>query len=75
MWKINQAYYGVNALHNGILVGYSADIHNNNLVVLNIVMNDRRNDTEYQCVFVLSGTMTIVNSSDTTFLYIAGKYS
>ena len=72
-WIIGHILYGVQALSGGILDGYSADI-NNNLIVENIVMNDRRNDTEYQCVFVLSGTMTIVNSSDPISLYVAGKY-
>ena len=72
-WIINHIQYGVSALIGGILDGYSADVDNNNLIIENIVMNDRRNDTEYQCVFVLSGTMTIVNSSDLTFFYVAGK--
>ena len=72
-WIIGHIPYGVSALIGGILDGYSADNSNKNLIVENIVMNDRRNDTEYQCVFVLSGTMTIVNSSDPIFLYVAGK--
>ena len=73
-WIINHNQYGVQALFNGILDGFNADNNNNNLIVEDIVMNDRRNDTEYQCVFVLSMTMTIVNSSNLTFLYVAGKY-
>ena len=73
-WIINHIQYGVTALNGGILDGYSADIHNNNLIVENTMINDPRNDTQYQCVFVLSGTMTIVNSSDPTILYVAGKY-
>ena len=72
-WIINHISYGVQSLINGILDGYSADVNNNNLIVQNIVMNDVRNDTEYQCVIVISGTRTILNSSDPTFLYVAGK--
>ena len=66
-------FEGVNALSNGILTGYSANV-NKSLIVENIVMNDRRNDTQYQCVFIISGTMTIVNRSDPIFLFVAGKY-
>ena len=73
-WIIGHRFYGVQALIGGILDGYSANDKNNNLIVENIVMHDRRDGTEYQCVFVLSGTMTIVNSSDPTFLYVIGKY-
>ena len=73
-WIINHNHYGVNALNAGILSGYSADLLNDNLIVHNIVMNDVRNDTEYQCVIIIVGTTTIVNSSDPTILYVAGKY-
>ena len=73
-WIINHNFYSVNALVNDILPGYSADVNNNNLIVQNIVMNDRRNDTEHRCVTVISGTRTTVNGSDLTFLYVAGKY-
>ena len=37
-------------------------------------MNDDRNDTEYRCVIVISGTTTILSNSDPTYLYVAGKY-
>ena len=73
-WIIGHRFYGVQALIGGILDGYIADNNNNNLIVENIMMNDNRNNTEYQCVIVLSGTMTIVNSSDPTILYVAGKF-
>ena len=72
-WIINHIFYGANALSNGIMPGYSADIHNNNLIVWNIMMVDHRNDTEHQCVMAISRT-TIVNRSDPTLLYVAGKY-
>ena len=74
VWIINHAPRGVQSLINGILHGYSADVNNDNLIVQNIVMNDNRNDTEHQCVIVISGTTTVVNRSEPTFLYVAGKY-
>ena len=73
-WIINHNFYGVNALSGSILANYSADTNNNNLLVQNIVMNDDRNDTEHRCVVVNAGTIEILNNSDPTFLYIAGKY-
>ena len=73
-WLVNHILHGVNALSNGILSGYSANVLDNNLIVQNIVMNDSRNDTEHRCVIVISGTTTIVNNSDPTILYVAGKY-
>ena len=74
-WLVNQrGLYGVNALHNGLLEGHSADISNNNLIVQNIAVNDVRNNSVYRCVTLLQGTSIILNGSDTTFLYVAGKY-
>jgi len=64
--------YGANELHGGILAGYSADIRNNNLIVQNIVINDGRNGTGYQCVIILQGKT--VRSGNLTILYVAGKY-
>ena len=71
-WIINHVFYGINALSNGILPGYSADVHNNDLIVQNIVMNDDRDDTEHQCV--IRDATTTLNTSDPTFLYVAGEY-
>ena len=74
-WIINHIPHGVQSIINGILDGYSADVYySSNLIVQNIVMNDDRNDTEYQCVILITGTTTILNRSDVTFLYVAGKY-
>ena len=73
MWIIHHNFYGVSALNNSILPGYGADLNNNNLLVQNIMMNDSRNSTEHRCVIVISGTTRIVNSSDPTFLHVAGK--
>ena len=73
VWIIDHNFYGVNALNGGILSGYSADVISKNLIVQNIVMNDRRNNTEHRCVIVIAGTTTIVNISDPTILYVAGE--
>ena len=75
-WIINHVVYTVQQLHNGILTGYSSN--GNNLIIENIMMNDDRNDTEYNCVTV-SGTVSnptvadIVDESNTTILYVAGE--
>ena len=73
VWIIDHNFYGVNALNGGILPGYSADLISKNLIVQNIVMNDRRNNTEHRCAIAIFGT-TIVNISDPTFLYVAGEW-
>ena len=72
-WIINHIFYEINSLNNDILPGYSANFLNNNLMVENIVMNDHRNDSNYLCAIVTLGTTTIVDISDPTFLYVAGK--
>ena len=69
-WIINHVFNGVNALSNGIWPGYSADVHNNSLMIQNIVMNDDRNDTEHQCE--IRHAWTTLNTSDPTLLYVAG---
>ena len=72
-WEIKFKYHEVSSLNNGTLPGYSANLHNSSLIVKNIVMNDTRNGTEYNCVIIMSDV--IVNDSDTTFLlYVAGEY-
>ena len=72
-WLVNNmGPYGINALHNGILAGYTTTPGSNNLIVENIMMNDNRNDTEYQCVIVSQGT--IQRRSDRTFMFVAGEY-
>ena len=79
-WLIGnvQDPYGVNALVNGILTGYSADLHNDNLIIKNIRMDDDRNDTEYQSVIGTPGTvpntLDVVENGNITILYVAGKY-
>ena len=68
--------YGVNALRNDILTGYSAALDSNNLIVENIMMNDIRNGSEYRCVIIsqLNTLQPILHESDPTLLYVAGKY-
>ena len=67
-WLINHmGPYGVSALYNGIVRGYSTNLQNNNLIIENIMMNDFRNNTEYTCE---RNTQT----SDPTILYVAGEY-
>ena len=74
VWLINHlGPYGVSALHNGILKGYSANITTNNLIVKNITMNDVRNNTEYRCGLRTQNIPTILQS-DPTILYVAGEY-
>ena len=69
--------YGVNALRNDILTGYSAALDSNNLIVENVMMNDVRNGSDYRCLILIkqniSGLFLILNESDPTLLYIAGK--
>ena len=67
--------YGVNAIHNGIVTGYTTKLFSNNLIVENITMNDIRNDTEYQCVIVtvVGGVTEITQTGNTTILYVAGE--
>ena len=73
-WLINyNGPYGVSALRNGILKGYSANITTNNLIIENITVNDVRNNTEYRCAFRTQNIPTIL-ASDPTILYVAGEY-
>ena len=70
--------YRVNALHSGILTGYTVTLDSNNLIVENITMNDDRNGSEYRCGIVPAQSMItvadIINESDPTILYVAGEY-
>ena len=78
-WLVNNVGpYRRAALRNGLLAGHSATLGSNNLIVENIMMNDARNDTGYQCVIVpAQGMITvadIIDQSDPTILYVAGEY-
>ena len=48
----NMGPYRINALRSGILVGHTASLGSNNLIVQNIMMNDDRNGSDYRCVIV-----------------------
>ena len=72
-WEIDHTLpYGVNHLYNGILDGYSADIKTNGLIILNIMMNDSRNETEYHCG-IISGPV-LQQKSDVITLYVTGEF-
>ena len=82
-WIIDQVARTLNAMHNGLVPGYTATLGSNNLIVQNIMMNDDRNDTEYWCAIVTvvegegnapSRTEVIWSSSEPTVLYVAGEY-
>ena len=62
--------YGVNALLNGILDGYSADL-GTSIIIENIMMNDSRNGTEYQCVTI--GMTTQQESHIVFLLHVTGE--
>ena len=72
-WIINYLLYRIQQLHQGIIAGFSSN--GNNLIIENIMMNDDRNNTEYQCVTVRStATDSIIDWGDSTILYVAGEY-
>ena len=78
-WRVdNMGLYRINPLNSGILTGYTANLDNNNLIVENIMMNDSRNGSEYECVVIpAQGIMVtfddIIDKSDPTILYVAGE--
>ena len=73
-WLINDGVtpHGINALHNGVLDGYSATLVNTNLIIKDIKLNDDRNGSEYRCV-ILQNETTIRRKSDPTILHVAGE--
>ena len=79
-WLVNNlGPYGINALRNGILAGYTATLGSDNLIVEDIMINDVRNGSEYQCVIVpaqyyMITVADIIDESDPTILYVAGEY-
>ena len=64
--------YGVNSFLSGILDGYSADVVTNSIIILNIMMNDSRNGTEYQCG-IMKG-LFLEQESDPITLYVTGEF-
>ena len=73
-WVINHGVtpHGINALHNGVVDGYSATLVNTNLIIKDITLNDDRNDSEYRCV-ILQDETTILHESEPIILYVAGE--
>ena len=79
-WVINRmAPHGLSAIRNGIAPGYANNLGNNNLIIKNIMMNDNRNDSEYQCVIIMTimrgnnAVTEITQRSNATTLYVAGE--
>ena len=77
-WVINgMRPYELPAIRGGIVPGYSNDLGSNNLLVTNIMMEDDRNDTEYQCVIGISGvfqnTLQVIERGKVSILYVAGE--
>ena len=65
-WFINGlGPYPVSQLFNGTLTGYNSS--GNNLIIKDIVMNDLRDNYEYQCT-------TYSVNGDLVFLHVAGEY-
>ena len=76
-WIIDHSLpYGIGVLANSGLLGHSADLHSNNLMIKNIAMNDSRNGSEYQCVIFKTGDFNnkVVESGNVTILHVAGEY-
>ena len=77
-WIINdRGPYGLSAIRGGIVSGYTINLHSNNLMITSIMMDDDRNDTEYQCVIAIPGVgpdiLQPVERGNITILYIAGE--
>ena len=77
-WVINHMVpHGLSATHGGIVSGYTSDLGSNNLLVTNIMMDDDRNDTEYQCVIAIPGTapstLQLTKRGDVSIIYVAGE--
>ena len=72
-WTIDDiGPYGVSALYNGILDGYSASTDTTSIIILNIMMNDSRNGTEYRCGVNNGGVLQLESNAIT--LYVAGEF-
>ena len=71
VWLIDHSGpYGVNALLNGLVPGYSATVHTTDLIIENIMMNDYRNDSEFWCMILQNTTIR----GGRILLYVAGKH-
>ena len=72
-WLIQHAGpYLLQQLHNGLVTGYSSN--GSNLIIENIMMNDDRNDNEYNCVVVWKDNIQeILEMSHTIILFVMGE--
>ena len=66
--------YGINSLYNGLLDGYSAHFYTTSIIILNIMMNDSRNGTEYQCGIIYIRGLFLEQESDPITLYVTGEF-
>ena len=71
LWRINSMSYSLSELLTGAVAGHN--ISGRNLVVEDIMMNDVRNGSRYQCV-VLQDPPNPNIEGNTTILYVAGEY-
>ena len=70
-WRINGTLHSPSELFAGVEAGYN--VSGRNLVVEDIVMNDVRNDSQYQCeITQIPPDPNIVGNL--TILYVAGEY-
>ena len=70
-WRINGTLHLVSELFAGVVAGHN--ISGSNLVVEDIMMNDVRNDSQYQCeLSQIPPDPNIVGNL--TILYVAGEY-
>ena len=75
-WRVdNMGPYTINSLRSGILTGYSSHILGTSIIIQNIMMNDSRNGTEYQCVTIIINSNVLLQEGDTVYqLYVAGEF-
>ena len=74
-WLVdNMGPYKVNSLLNGILTGYSSNILGTSIIIQNIMMNDRRNGTEYQCLIIRINSNVVLHDGEVLRVYVAGEF-
>jgi len=72
-WRINGSRaHAFTDIYNGGVAGHN--ISGMNLIVENIIMNDGRNGTEYNCVITQVPPLQDIKA-DPIFLFVAGEYS
>ena len=71
LWQINGTLYALTQLFSGAVSTYN--ISGRNLVIEDIMMNDVRNGSEYQCVLLRDPPDPSIMGNISS-LYVAGKY-